>query len=93
MSQTWRKVKTITSAVTAAEDTAAKKFLFIGTGVPATATGSFAYVLGITRSGVDYTFKAKHVYSTVSGAVVIEDNSADYVLTDGDVVTVIGTYI
>jgi len=93
MAQSWKKLKTVTATVSAADDSAAKKFIFIGTGVPATATGSFAYVLGVTRSGVDFTNKAKHAYSTVSGAVVIQDNASDYVLTSGDIVTIIGTYI
>lgn len=92
-SRTWKKVKTIQDTVTAAEVSATKKIIFIGTGVPEVITDSFAYVLGVKRGEVDYSFKAKHAYSTVSGAVVIYDNSSDYVLTENDVVTIIGTYI
>jgi len=93
MFKTWRKVKTLQDTVTAAEVTATKKIMFVGTGVPAHATDPFAYTLGIKRGEVDYSFKTKHAYSTASGAVVIYNNSSDYVLTAGDVVTIIGTYV
>ena len=92
-STTWRKVKTVQDTVTSDEVTATKKIIFIGTGVPTVSTDSFAYVLGVTRSGVDFSSKVKHAYSTVSGAIVVYDNSSDYVLTADDVVTIIGTYI
>ena len=96
MSTSWKRVKTIQDTVTAAEASAGKIITFIGTGVPATATDPFVYVLGITRSGVAYhdvTNKAKHAYSTTSGAVIVQTNSSDFVLTENDVVTIIGTYI
>lgn len=96
MSQSWKKVKTIQQVATSAEASAGKITVFVRTGVPAVATGAFAYILGITRSGASYydiTNKAIHAYSAVSGAVVVRTNSSDFVLTANDVVTIIGTYI
>jgi len=93
MSQTWRKVKTLQDTVTADDVTATKKIIFVGTGVPQVSTDPFAYVVGVTRSKVDFSSKVKHAYSEVSGAIVIYDNSSDYVLTAGDIVTIIGTYV
>ena len=96
MSKTWKRIKTVQETVTSAEASAGSKVIFIGTGVPQAATDVFAYVLGITRSGTPYTDvtnKAAHAYNTSSGAVIVQTNSTDYVMTTNDVITIMGTYI
>jgi hypothetical protein len=93
MNKTWKKLKTLNDTVTAADVSAGKKIMFVGTGVPGFTTDPFVYTLSVKRGEVDYTFKTKHAYSTISGAIVVYDNSSDYVLTADDEVTVIGTYV
>ena len=90
--KTWKKPKILKDTVTAAEVTATKKIIFVGTGVPVHTTSDYAYILEVKRGEIACS-KTKHAYSTVSGAVVLYGNSSDYVLTAGDVVTIIGTYI
>ncbi len=91
--RSWRRTKTLQDTVTAAEASANKKIIFIGTGVPLAATDVFAYNINITRSDADYTNRAKHKYDVNSGCVVVQTNGSDYVLTKDDVITVVGTYI
>jgi len=93
MSKTWRKVKTLQETVTADEETALKKILFVGTGIPYAETDAFAYTVSIKRADIEVSANCKTVYSTVSGAVEVATNGSDYVLTEDDVVTVIGTYL
>ena len=94
--KTWKRVKVIQDVATSAEASAQKKVIFIGTGVPVTATDPFVYTLQITRSGVanwDVTNKAKHFYNATSGALAVLNNSPDYVITANDVITIMGTYV
>ena len=93
LKKTWRKSTVHIQDVATTGDAAANlKDIAILTNIPSGGTGDFLYNLNITRAGVDVTSLAKHSYSTVSGFVRVEDNSTDYVVTDGDVITISGTY-
>jgi triosephosphate isomerase len=91
--KTWKKLKTLQDTVTSAEASAGKKIMFVGTGVPATATDPFIFTTSIKRVNIEKSNNSYSEYSTVSGAVVIKTNSTDYVLTAGDVITISGTYV
>jgi len=93
MSGTWRRPRIITDTVTAAEASAGKKIIFIGTGVPTVATDPVAYVITIKRANIDFTNKSYHEHSTVSGAIVVKTNSTDYILTENDVISLMCTYV
>lgn len=102
LTKTFKRLKVVRDAVTASEASAGKKnILIVNTAPSGTAlsgsglahTDDFIYNINITRSGADFTSKAKHAYSIYSGTVVVETNSSNYVLTTADVITISGTYL
>lgn len=94
MKKTWRKSAIrIQDAVTTAEGVAGEKHIQVLTYVPTGGTSDFVYNINIKRADIDKTANAKHFYNPNSGTVVVKTNSTDYVLTDGDVISISGTYV
>jgi ABC-type Zn uptake system ZnuABC Zn-binding protein ZnuA len=91
MEKTWRKSSVhITDTAVTADASANQKDIVVSTNTP---TDDFVYNINIKRARVDVTNNAIHFYNPNSGTVVIRDNSTDYVITAGDVITISGTYL
>ena len=92
--KTWRKSAVrIKDIVSTAEASADQINIQVTRSVPDEATDDFAYNINIMRDLIDKTADAKHFYNENSGTVVVKTNSSDFNLTEGDIITITGTYL
>lgn len=92
-SYSYQRPKYVNDTVTSGEAGVGSKSILIPNTAPIEATDEFIYNINIKRSNIDKTADAKHFYDINSGTVVVRTNSTDYVLTEGDEITIAGTYL